>query len=320
MKRKYRIYLTSHIGHPAMELLEGNSAFELEINRDGGSISWNSEIAYASKEELLTNIKGKDGLLCFWGYPIDSEIMDAADRLKVISVGNVVVDVPAAEDRGIVVVQRPYVDIERVADHTWALLLSGARRICECDQYVKKTGKASWSPMRFVGSDVFGKTLGIVGAGRIGYAVARRAVGFRMKILYSDIVANTALEMETKAQKVDLEELLRESDFISLHLPVPDAETKILIGEKELSEVRESAYLINTSRGKWIDENALVRVLKEGKLRGAALDVFAKEPDLANGINALPNVVLTPHRGSTTIEAREEMGLGMAKGLLDVLL
>ena len=316
---RYKVYVACDMGKAAMDVLRQSQIMDIDVNPKGGGIAWGGEVVATNRKELLDNLLDKDGLIIWAGPNIDEEILSICQRLKVIGSGNVVVDKEAAATHGIAVVMRPYVDVERVADHAWALLLSLARRIPECDQQVKKDGRIFWSVMGLCGSDVFGRTLGIVGAGRIGAAVARRAIGFRMTVLYVDSKRNSALEAETGAQQVSLPELLERSHYISLHLPVPEIGTQPLIGEAEIAQMKPSAYLINTSRGAWLDEDALCRALAAGRLRGAALDVFTREPVPSEELLHLPNVILTPHRASTTLEAREEMSLEICRGVVETL-
>jgi glyoxylate reductase len=255
---------------------------------------------------------------------IDKEVLDAAPNLRVISsysVGFDHIDVEEATKRGIYVTNTPGVLTETTADLAWSLLMTIARRIVEADKFVR-TGKwkVGWSPTLLLGRDVYGKTLGIVGLGRIGSAVAKRARGFDMKVLYYDVIRPPPeREKELGVEFAPLDRLLKESDFVTLHVPLTK-ETYHMISERELKLMKSTAFLINTSRGAVIDEKALVKALKEGWIAGAALDVFEKEPiDLDNPLLELENVVLVPHIGSASTETRSKMAEMAAKNLIAVL-
>lgn len=276
-----------------------------------------------TKEELLENVKDIDALLCLLTDKIDKEIMDAAGKqLKIIAnyaVGFDNIDVKAASQRKIIVTNTPEVLTETVAEHTIALLFAISRRIVEADKFTRENKFKAWEPMLFLGSDISGKTLGIVGLGRIGVAVAKRMKdGFDLKILYYDVNRNEKLEKQYGLEYSSLEDLLKESDFVSLHVPLLP-QTEHLINEKKLKLIKETAYLINTSRGPVIDEKALVKALKNKQIAGAALDVFENEPKLAPGLAELDNVVLTPHIASATIETRSKMAEMAAQNIIDAL-
>jgi glyoxylate reductase len=246
--------------------------------------------------------------------------MDSAPRLRIISqyaVGYDNIDVKAATERGIYVTNTPGVLTETVADFTMALMMAIARRVVEADKYIRQgKWKVGWHPLYFLGTDLYGATLGIVGLGRIGSAVARRAKGFDMKILYYDVVRRENLEKELGAKFVDLDTLLKESDFVTLHVPLTP-KTKDLIGERELKLMKPTAYLINTSRGKVVDEKALIKALKEGWIAGAALDVFYQEPTPPdNPLLELDNVVVAPHIASASLETRSRMAEIVAENLI----
>jgi glyoxylate reductase len=234
------------------------------------------------KDEIIERLKDKDAILCLLTDKIDKEVLESSKNLKVISsfsVGVDHIDVDEATRRGIYVTYTPGVLTEATADFTWALLLAIARRLVEADKFIRsKSWKIQWSPTMLLGSDVYGKTIGIIGLGRIGLAVARRAKGFNMKILYFDVNRIPLdLEKELNAEFCSLERLLKESDFITLHVPL-NKSTYHMIGENELRLMKPTALLINTSRGAVIDEKALIKALKEKWIAGAALDVFEKEP------------------------------------------
>jgi len=271
---------------------------------------------------LIEVVKDADGLLVTLNVePVTRRVIEAAPKLKVIArhgVGYDNVDVKAATERGIVVTIAP-VNIETVADMTFALLLCLARKICQADWYVKSKKWTVRDPFLFMGVDVWGKTLGIIGSGRIGRAVARRAKAFGMRVIYYDIYRNEVAEKELGVEYRPLEELLRESDFVTIHVPLTK-ETHHMIGEKELKMMKPTAILINTARGPVIDTNALVKALKEGWIAGAALDVFEQEPlPLDHPLLELDNVILTPHIASNTIDCRIRLAVTAAEEILRVL-
>jgi len=276
-----------------------------------------------TREELLQAVKGRDGILCLLTDKIDAEFFDAAGpQLKVVSnyaVGYDNIDVDEATKRGIVVTNTPGVLTETTADLAWALIMSVARRIVEADKFTRAGKYEGWAPMLFLGQDVHGKTLGIVGMGRIGQAVARRAKGFNMKVLYNDIRRiPEELEKELNATFASMDEVIENSDFISLHTYL-SPETYHLINEEKLKRMKKTAYLINTSRGPVIDEAALVKALKEGWIAGAGLDVYEFEPKLVPGLAECENAVLLPHIASASVETRTKMATMAAENLLAVL-
>ncbi|MEK7120001.1 MAG: D-glycerate dehydrogenase, partial [Patescibacteria group bacterium] len=255
---------------------------------------------------------------------IDGEVMDASGgQLKIIAnyaVGYDNLNLEDAKKRNIILTNTPEVLSETVAEHTFALLLAIAHRIVESDQYFRDGKYTGWAPLLLLGQDVSHKTLGVVGLGRIGSLVAKHAhKGFEMKVLYYDIKRNEDFEKEFNAQfRENVEDILKESDFVSLHVPLLPS-TKHLMNEERLKMMKKSAYLINTSRGPVIDENALVKALKEGWIRGAALDVYENEPKSALGLTDLPNAILTPHTASATEETRSQMSILAAKNIIAVL-
>ncbi len=271
------------------------------------------------RQRLLDMVGDKEGLLCMITDRIDEEVLDRAPNLKMIAnlaVGYDNIDVPAATVRGIPVSNTPGVLTDATADITFALILSTTRRVVEGDRKTRAGEFRFWAPLHFLGREVSGKTLGIIGMGRIGRAVAKRAKGFDMQLLYhSRRRLEVFEEKELGVVYADFNDLLEQSDFVSLHVPLTD-KTHHLIGLRELRTMKPSAYLINTSRGPVVDEEALVEVLREGKIGGAGLDVYENEPALTPGLTALSNVVLLPHVGSATIETRTGMGLKAAANLL----
>lgn len=275
-----------------------------------------------SEEELVEKVKGIDGLLSLLTDRVDGDLMDAAGpQLKAISnyaVGFDNVDIKAATDRGIVVTNTPCDEVnEAVAEHTWALILALARRIVEADESVRQGLYRGWEPDVYLGTNLIGKTLGIIGLGRIGSMVARRAKGYNMQIFYNKHEPDPEAEKELGVKFAALDELLAKSDFISLHVPLND-ETRHMVNKDTLVKMKKGAFLVNTARGPVVDEHDLVEALKSAQLAGAALDVFDNEPNISPELLAMPNVITTPHIGSATKEARNKMGELAVGALLDV--
>ncbi|MFT9498234.1 2-hydroxyacid dehydrogenase [Anaerosolibacter sp.] len=275
-----------------------------------------------TRKELLERVAGKDGVLCLLTNTIDEEVLDAAGKQCKIfanyAVGYNNIDISGATKRGIAVSNTPGVLDNATADLAWALLFAVSRRIVEGDTFVREGRFTAWSPTLLLGRDISGKTLGIIGAGRIGSNFGRKAKAFDMKILYTATRPNQVFEEETGGKFVNKDTLLKESDFISVHVPLSPA-TKHYIGEREFDMMKRTAVLINTSRGPVIDENALVQALKEKKIWGAGLDVFENEPELAAGLTQLENVVIVPHVGSATIETRVKMGIMAVQNIIQAL-
>lgn len=288
-----------------------------------GNFEINMEDRVLTREELLAKVRGRDGVISLLTDRIDAEVMDAAGPgCKIFSnyaVGFNNIDVAEATKRGMMVTNTPGVLTDATADLAIALLFSAARRMVEADAFTRAGKFQGWGPMLMLGQDITGKTLGIVGAGRIGSNMAEKmSRGFGMKILYTDKSGNPELEQSIGAKKVDLATLLQESDFISVHVNLTP-ETTHMIGEKELKSMKKTCVLINTARGPVIDENALVKALKEHWIFAAGLDVFEKEPVLAPGLVDLPNVVIPPHVASATIGTRTRMAEIAAQNLIDAL-
>ena len=287
-----------------------------------GEVRVNPHDRVATRRELREGVEWCDCLLCLLTDRIDAEVMEWNPRLRIIAncaVGYDNIDIEAATARGIPVTNTPGVLTETTADLTWTLLMACARRLVEADGFMRRGRFRGWGPLMFLGHDIYGKTLGIVGFGRIGYAVARRARGFDMRILYHDLQrADERLEKSVGAEFVALDKLLQLSDFVSLH-PYLSAESVHLIGERELRLMKPTAYLINTSRGAVVDETALVRALQEGWIAGAGLDVYENEPKMAPGLAMCRNAVLLPHIGSATVETRTAMGILAASNIIDLL-
>jgi len=272
--------------------------------------------------ELLEAVRGSAGILPTVTEKMDAEVMNAAgDGLKVIAnmaVGYDNVDVQAATERGVVVTNTPEVLNETTADTSFMLLLAAARRLGEAERLLRSGGWEAWGPMQLTGPDVWGKKLGVVGFGRIGQAVARRARGFDMEVLYHDQYRNESAERETGAQYLELDELLRTCDFISVHTPLTP-ETRHLIGQGELDLMQPTSVLVNSSRGPVVDEGALADALAERRIFAAGLDVYEEEPEVHPKLLELENVVLAPHIGSASIETRDKMAALAAENIVAVL-
>ncbi|MFO7677031.1 MAG: D-glycerate dehydrogenase [Thermoplasmatota archaeon] len=302
-----KIFLTRKIPQPGIDLLKEN--FELDINPENRVLT---------KKEIMKGIQGKDGLLCLLTDPIDKEVIEHEPNLKMIAnyaVGYDNIDIQAATDKGIVVSNTPGVLTQATAEMAWALLFSVSRRIVEGDTYTRSGKFDGWDPMLLHGVQISNKTLAVIGTGRIGTAFAEKSKGFDMDILYVDETENRTLEQMLHAKKVDIKEALQTADFISLHVPLTD-KTYHLIGEKELNMMKNTAVLINTSRGPVIDEKALITALKEKRIFGAGLDVYENEPTIPNELKTLQNVVLQPHSASATHTARTKMALIAAKNMI----
>ncbi|MBN9387276.1 MAG: D-glycerate dehydrogenase [Chloroflexi bacterium] len=288
----------------------------------GLEIDYNSHDAGLSKADLIARTGQSEGLLCLLTDTIDAEVLASCPNLKVISnmaVGYNNIDVAEATRRGILVTNTPGVLTDTTADLTWALLLAVARRIGEGERLVRAGEWHGWGPLQLLGGEVNGKTLGIIGMGRIGQAVARRALGFNMKVIYHNRSGlDPALESELKATRVGLDELIAKSDFVSLHAPYTK-ETHHLINAEKLARMQPTSYLINTARGPLVDEAALVAALKNNRIAGAALDVYEEEPVLYPGLRELDNAVLAPHLGSATHQTRGEMSRLAATNLVMAL-
>ena len=276
-----------------------------------------------SKEELLKGVKGVEAILSVLTEEIDGEVMDVAgEQLKIIAnyaVGYNNIDVADAKQRNIIATNTPGVLTDTVADHAVAMLFAIARKIVKADKYMRAGKYKVWGPKLLLGGEVTNKTLGIVGLGRIGSAVALRMnKGFNMKIIYYDMNRNEEAEKEHNFEYRELDDLLKEADYISLHTALTE-ETKHLINKERLNLLKPNARLINTSRGPIINETALIEILKEKKIAGAALDVFEKEPELMPGLADLNNVVLTPHIASATKGTRNKMSEMAANNIIAVL-
>jgi glyoxylate reductase len=275
-----------------------------------------------AREAFIRRLQGKAALVCHIISVIDDEVLAACPDLRIVAnvaVGYNNVDVAAARRRGVVVTNTPDVLTETTADFAWALLMAAARRVVEADHYARSDQWTSWKWDLLWGADIHGKTLGVVGFGRIGRAVARRALGFGMRVLYHDTVrADAAAERELNATATDLDTLLRESDFVSLHTLL-SPQTRHLINERTLRLMKKTAILINAARGPVVDEAALVKALSERWIGGAGLDVFEEEPRVHPGLRPLRNVTLAPHIASASHETRIAMASLAIRNCLAVL-
>ncbi|HEV3254566.1 MAG TPA: D-glycerate dehydrogenase [Candidatus Acidoferrales bacterium] len=271
------------------------------------------------RSELLQRVRDKDALICLLTEKVNDELLDAAPRIRIaatVSVGFDNIDVPACTRRKVVATHTPGVLDDTTADFAFALMMAVARRIVEGDAWMRSGDWPGWDLDQLCGGDVWGKTLGILGFGRIGRGVAQRARGFRMRILYNDAVRpSPEIEKELGAEFVERDRLFAESDFISVHVPLlPD--TRHLIGRENLARMKRTAYLVNTSRGPVVDEVALLAALDAGQLAGAALDVFENEPKVHPGLVARKDVILTPHIASASVETRTKMAVMAAENVI----
>ena len=312
---KEKVFVTREIPSEGLDIIRSN--FETTV--------WQPEVP-PTRDEIIEKAKGCAGLVTLLTDPIDSLVIESLPDLKAIAqyaVGFDNIDVKFATSRGIVVTNTPGVLTETTADLAWALIMAAARGIPQADRYVRE-GKwmVGWGPMMLLGNDVYGATLGVIGMGRIGSAVAHRAKGFSMKILYADAFENETtrrVEKEIGAKRTDLETLLRESDIVTIHVPL-NPETRGMIDEKELAVMKPGAVLVNTSRGAVINEFALADALRSGHLRGAGLDVFDEEPLPADSsLLELQNIVLTPHIASASFATRARMAAMCAENLIAAL-
>ena len=304
---KARVFATRPLFPAAQQIL--NASCEVEY--------W-TQAERISKEELLRRVKDKDGLVCLLTERVNDELLRAAPKLRIaanVAVGFDNIDLPSCSKRNVVATNTPGVLDETTADFAWTLMMAVARRIGEGEALARSGMWKGWDLDQLVGADVGGKTLGLVGFGRIGRAVARRAAGFQMKVLYTDAIrAPLDVENEVKAEYRDLNALLAEADFVSLHVPLT-GDTRGMFDVAKLSKMKPTAFLINTSRGPVIDEAALVYALESKKLAGAALDVYENEPFIHSGLKR-PNVVLAPHIASASLETRTKMAVIAAENVV----
>ncbi len=311
---KPRVYVSRIIPEPGMSLLYENCDVSLHPEKD----------TPPSRDELLSNTKYCEGALVLLTERIDKEFLDNATNLRVVStlsVGFDHIDIDYATKRGIMVTHTPDVLTEATADFTFALILASSRRVAEGDRFVRSgQWNRPWSPYLLLGYDVYGSTLGIVGLGRIGKAVARRALGFSMNVIYFDRKGpNIELEKEMGIHYCDFDSLLGTSDIVSAHLAL-DEKTRHLFGEREFSMMKKSAVFVNAARGGIVDTYALYSALKARKIFSAGLDVFEQEPiEPKNPLLSLENIVFAPHLGSATVQTRSTMSELAATNLIDAL-
>jgi lactate dehydrogenase-like 2-hydroxyacid dehydrogenase len=308
---KSSVYVTRMIPQQTIDTLREHH--DVEVNPHDRALS---------KKELLQAVRGRDAVISLLTDTIDGEVLDAAGaQCRIVAnyaVGFNNFDLDAATARGVIMTNTPGVLDDATATHAWALLLATARRIPESERYVRAGKWHGWAPMAFIGQDVDNKTLGIAGLGRIGSKFARKAAAFDMNIIYTDARPNTEFERQYNARFVDKATLLRESDYLSLHLPLLD-ETHHYIGAAELAAMKPTAVLINAARGPLVDEKALVAALREKVIWGAGLDVFEDEPKLTPGLAELDNVVIVPHIASATTQTRLAMGKIATDNVIRVL-
>src|SRR3989339_1123037 len=293
----------------------------IELLKSNNEVSISEFDRPLTPEELIEKAKGIDAVLSLLTDKIDGEVMDAiGPQLKIISnyaVGFDNINIADATDRGIVVTNTSCVEVdEAVAEHTWALIASLTRRIVEADEATRRGAFKGWEPNIFLGVSLIGKTLGIIGLGGIGTMVARRAIGYKMNVIYNKRKRDEEAEKNLGVRYSDLDTLFKESDVVTLHVPLTD-ETRHMINKETLNKMKKGSFLVNTARGPIVDEHSLVESLKDGHLAGAALDVFDNEPNIDPELIGMPNVITTPHIASATHEAREAMGKLAVSAILE---
>jgi glyoxylate reductase len=312
--KKYSVYITRKIPEPGPSILK--KYFQVKMN---------PKISVLDREVLIKNVKNVDALLCMLGDKIDSNVMDAAgSNLRVIScysVGYDHVDIKKAEKRKIIVTNTPNVLANTTADLTFSLILSAARNIVNADNHVRNGNwKFGWTPDLFLGYDVYGSTLGIIGLGEIGILVARRAIGFGMKVIYYSNSRNREIESKLSVSYTPLKELLQQSDFVSIHVSLNKSSFH-MIDESKIKLMKKTAFLINTSRGKVINEQHLIKALKNKQIAGVGLDVYEDEPiSKSNPLISMPQTVLLPHIGSATFQTRSKMAEVSANNIVNSLI
>ena len=306
---KPKAYVTREIPRRGLDVIKEN--FNVKV--------W-QEYAPPSKEVILKESAEVDAVVSLLSDSIDAEVFDIAPKLKIVSqfaVGFDNIEVEEATKRGIYITNTPGVLTETTADFAWALLMAIARRVVDADNYIRtKQWKVGWHPNMLAGSDIYGATIGIIGAGRIGAAMAQRATGFKMRILYYDVISRPDIERNFGAKRMDMNSIMREADFVSVHVPLMK-ETYKLIDADKLRLMKKTAYLINNSRGPVVDEKALYRAIKEKRIAGAALDVFEQEPTpVANPLLQLDNIIMAPHISSASYETRSKMAEIVSNNLI----
>lgn len=309
-KPPYHVYITQRIPQPALDYLQEHCV-----------VSFNDTNEALTPEQLKAAVRNQDGVLSMFYDQFTPEVLDCCNQAKIIAnfaVGFENLNIPAATERGIYLSNTPGVLNIATAETAWALLFAVARNIPAMDA-ICRTGKMdSWSPLGYLGQEITGKTLGVIGAGRIGSAMIRMAKGFQMPVLYTAHQPKPELEQETGAIFTDLETLLKQSDIISIHAPATP-ETKYLISRPQLEMMKSTAILINTARGQLVNTQDLIWALENHVIAGAGLDVFENEPFVTPGLEKLTNLVMTPHIGSATYETRVNMGLTAAKNIVAAL-
>lgn len=306
---KYKVYVTREMPERGLKIIK--EEFDAEV--------W-SDYAPPPKKVIIEKAAKVDALATLLSDKIDAEVFDAAPKLKIVAqmaVGFDNIDIPEATKRGIYVTNTPGVLTETTADFAFALLIAAARRVAEADRYVRSgQWKVGWHPMMLQGRDVCGATLGIVGLGRIGLAIAKRAKGFDMKVLYYDVIRRQDYEKEYGIEFTEMDQLFKTADFVTINTPLTK-ETTHLVDEKKLKSMKKTAIIVNNARGPIVDEKALYRALKEGWIAGAGLDVFEQEPTpLTNPLLKLDNVVVAPHISSASYETRAKMAEMVAENLI----
>lgn len=306
---KYKVYVTREMPERGLKIIK--EEFDAEV--------W-SDYAPPPKKVIIEKAAKVDALATLLSDKIDAEVFDAAPKLKIVAqmaVGFDNIDIPEATKRGIYVTNTPGVLTETTADFAFALLIAAARRVAEADRYVRSgQWKVGWHPMMLQGRDVCGATLGIVGLGRIGLAIAKRAKGFDMKVLYYDVIRRQDYEKEYGIEFTEMDQLFKTADFVTINTPLTK-ETTHLVDEKKLKSMKKTAIIVNNARGPIVDEKALYRALKEGWIAGAGLDVFEQEPTpLTNPLLKLDNVVVAPHISSASYETRARMAEMVAENLI----
>lgn len=308
---KPNVYVTRKIPQAAIDLLQRSCDVEV-----------NPEDRVLTRQELLAKVRDRDAVISLLTDTIDGEVMDAAGpRCKIFAnyaVGFNNIDIPAATERGVLITNTPGVLDNATADCAWTLLFAVARRVVEADRYMRSGKYTGWGPLLLLGQEVTGKTVGVVGAGRIGSNFAKKAKAFDMKVIYTDVKRNQDFERETGGIYVDKETLFQQADFVSIHVPLLPT-THHYVSVREFCLMKKTAILINTSRGPVVDEKALVKALQADEIWGAGLDVFENEPAIEPELVGMDNVIVLPHVASGTIETRTNMGLIAVNNVLQAM-
>lgn len=306
----HKVFITREIPEEGLRILE-KANIEYEV--------FPHAFTPARREDIVNGMQGCEGLVTLLSDSIDAELLRSNPNLKIVSqyaVGYNNIDLETAKELGITVTNTPGVLTEATADLTWGLILSAARWIVNSDRFMRKMKFQGWAPLLQRGMEMHGRTLGIVGAGRIGSAVAKRATGFDMTIIYHNRTKNLELEEQTGATYVAFDDLVRQSDVISVHTPLTP-ETRHLFTEREFKLMKKTAVFVNTSRGGCVDEKALLHALKAGEIFAAGLDVYEQEPQYTEGLQELDNVVMVAHIGSATMKSRADMAIIAARNLVN---